>query len=492
MTTLLASLTVVVAQEYKVTERSVDKRPTWCDAQVHEAVVASGVGASLEDAMRACEGDIKRQVTAAVGGAIGGAIDTLSVHNIKSDELQSNGKSYGEIFADNFSSFIEGRADKVKYFKEISVKSASDNYWESRVGEDNKKSTLYMVKYPLPNSELKRLVANYKRFSDDNYKRLKELKSLSENPSKVGSVEAIDSAMMQASMLLSSFVDVQRHKEALAVQKSIYDMYGQIKVERVYSKIGCEELVLLLGDHSITYDKEPTIQGKSVSDIQYALNTSPFAKAIEDSNKSAEMSEHMQKGEGPKGGEGKTVQAKIVRAHVDSERVAELRKVIKDSYLLTYNYEKCHSGETSVIQLNYKFGTVNYKYLISFDIDRYKPSVQVLGNGHVKAGIREAGHASAIHITLPIRTYNCQKVFVETVTIHMPGVQYPLVINNVGETLVGSGESKITVYYPGRVEFDRGARGNINNQISGTISGQINDSLEYHEPFFLNVQSNWL
>lgn len=246
--TLLFSM--VSFAQYKVTESSERRMPSWVGSVEHGYLCVSGTGSSLEDARSAALAELKSQIAESV------AVLVISDTRYQSSSTESNGMSQ---FSQNMESDIRTKSAKLPFINEISLSKAKGYYWEERYFKDTRATEyLYAIRYPFSDLDLKMLVAEYQEHEKRLNEQLAKFELMLE---QMTSIEDINRTIADLKAFQAEFMtEDPRFEKVNFLVHEYKHLFDAISIAAVQTQKGVIACVLMLQDREISTRQRPTLK----------------------------------------------------------------------------------------------------------------------------------------------------------------------------------------------------------------------------------------
>lgn len=246
--TLLFSM--VTFAQYKVTESSERRMPSWVGSVEHGYLCVSGTGSSLEDARSAALAELKSQISESV------AVLVISDTRYQSSSTESNGMSQ---FSQNMESDIRTKSAKLPFINEISLSKAKGYYWEERYFKDTRATEyLYAIRYPFSDLDLKMLVAEYQEHEKRLNEQLAKFELMLE---QMTSIEDINRTISDLKAFQAEFMtEDPRFEKVNFLIHEYKHLFDAISIAAVQTQKGVIACVLMLQDREISTRQRPTLK----------------------------------------------------------------------------------------------------------------------------------------------------------------------------------------------------------------------------------------
>lgn len=246
--TLLFSM--VTFAQYKVTESSERRMPSWVGSVEHGYLCVSGTGSSLEDARSAALAELKSQIAESV------AVLVISDTRYQSSSTESNGMSQ---FSQNMESDIRTKSAKLPFINEISLSKAKGYYWEERYFKDTRATEyLYAIRYPFSDLDLKMLVAEYQEHEKRLNEQLAKFELMLE---QMTSIEDINRTISDLKAFQAEFMtEDPRFEKVNFLIHEYKHLFDAISIAAVQTQKGVIACVLMLQDREISTRQRPTLK----------------------------------------------------------------------------------------------------------------------------------------------------------------------------------------------------------------------------------------
>ncbi len=248
---------LVASAQYKVTESSERKMPSWVGGVENGYLCISGTGNSIENARNAALAELKSQIAESV------AVLVISDTQLKSSSLETNG-SYQ--YSQNLQSDIRTKSAKLPFINEISLSKAKSYYWEERYFKETRSvEYFYAIRYPFSDLDLKLLVAEYqaheKRLNDQlaNYETmLDQMTSIEDITRTINDLKAFQSEFMQ---------EDPRFEKVTFLIEEYKHLFDAITITTVQTQKGVVAAVLMLQDREISTRQRPNLKSNCATKI---------------------------------------------------------------------------------------------------------------------------------------------------------------------------------------------------------------------------------
>ena len=259
----------------KVKETS-GKQPKWVNGLVKDYIIASGKGATTQEAQQKALTMVKENIVAAV------AENVKSSSSINKEELNVNNKVF--TFLEKFSSQVATQSAKVPFLQGISLSEVEEYYWERYETKDKKTYYNYFIKYPFPDTELSRLAFEFKLRDEDLTKQLNDKLASLDN---VASVEQIEQNIGELQVLADYFMDGRKDQASLGITRC-NSMLSSIELVEQPGNLGELKFALRLGTKTISTIKKPVTRSEcarvtsTINNQDYWLVKYDFSNCYED------------------------------------------------------------------------------------------------------------------------------------------------------------------------------------------------------------------
>lgn len=218
MMSLLAMVMLIVVaawgEDYKVLDRSEKKVPSWLHDLPKGTILVEVERPLLGDAQSAAELEVKRRIIQAVA---------TNISHSSTQQASETWANDTHDYLEKFSMETETNAATLPFLSGISLSRANATYWEKREEKKTKRNYyVFSVLYPLSESELSQMIADFERTDKA---KSEELAALRAGIDQVDSSDAIQDAVGRLEALQAYFFDKVRRAEAQAVMKSYNQLY---------------------------------------------------------------------------------------------------------------------------------------------------------------------------------------------------------------------------------------------------------------------------
>ncbi len=254
----------------------------------------------------------------------------------------------------------------------------------------------------------------------------------------VESVEQIDRAVKRLGELSKLIKDSGQRREAEVVKSRYIDLYSKVKIERVSSVIGREEISLILNERAIKTSQQPEIDGGKARNLLFKAGETSY-----------------------------------------------------NSYVLTYDYFNCRRGKQSVITMTFNLGNKRLSHTLTFDADNFLPNVEMNGDVTMMGDIFEEDAILGIRIKIPLRLIRCERLKITAIRFLVPGVTGSFGMSNLAEEFELCESCVVPIQFPDRIEIDQDVFNDFNRPSTLLLQGMMNDRVPLNETFDLNVITDW-
>lgn len=243
---IIASAGISLSQD-KIVEKS-GKQPKWVNDLERDFIIAVGSGATSNDAQQNAITMVKERIVSSVA------------ENVKSkSELKREDANYNNnisVFLEKFASQTTTESGKVPFLQGISLSKVSEFYWEKLQRKDKSVYFNYHIKYPFSESEMEKLVTEYKTRDLELTKQLEDLVAQAET---VESVEQIEKNIGELKVLIDYFMDGRKNQAELGITR-YRSLLSSIELVEVESNLGELKYSLRLGTRTISTVKKTDYQ----------------------------------------------------------------------------------------------------------------------------------------------------------------------------------------------------------------------------------------
>jgi hypothetical protein len=255
-TLLLCLLSLNIAAQPKVVERSAKKMPAWLNTAVDDYLVVSVTAASLAEAQSKVMNEITERIIRSVASNV----------SVASISFMSEVNNDGDIQSkDIFSQVSKIKSANLPFLKGISQGKIEDLYWEKL--QDKKAGTVtynYSVKYPFSSAEHRQLQREFEALDAE---KSAQLKALEQKIGEIEAVEEIKQAIIQLSTLQEYFFDEVRLTEAKGLQERYRQLYNALSLTGTFLENGKYQCQLLLEGNPVSVSTLPRVTSNCASQI---------------------------------------------------------------------------------------------------------------------------------------------------------------------------------------------------------------------------------
>lgn len=187
---LVTVLTLGVAAQTKVMEKSAKKAPEWLNTAVDNYLIVTVTANSLADAQTRALSEITERIIQAVANHV-----TVTTQN-EISEVNINGNIDSK---DAFNRVSKMKSANLPFLKGISLTKVEDIYWLKIQNKTTKKEYYeYSVKYPFSQAEQNKLISEFETLDAE---KVAEFETLKQKINEIESVEEIGSCITQLNAL---------------------------------------------------------------------------------------------------------------------------------------------------------------------------------------------------------------------------------------------------------------------------------------------------
>ena len=255
--TLFFSLSLFAGE--KVLQSSSKRAPKWIGGMEEGYFIASAEAPTLDEAQQNALIRIREQIIYAVATQVKSET-TITLHSVSSNgDVDERKEMTGKISV---------RGADIPYLANISPSRVEDYYWQKIRREDKSEYFLYNVKYPLPNSRLRELIADYE----------KRQRALNDSLQAFASTDFADyndlDAMLQQHSRLKQFARTLPAEDARQEMcNAIRQAYERMLTQNLHVKILSSDrqetrVGLVYGSKRITFTTLPRMKSNCLSVIE--------------------------------------------------------------------------------------------------------------------------------------------------------------------------------------------------------------------------------
>lgn len=246
----LLQISWIAEAQYKVTESSERKTPSWVAGVMPGYLSCSGVGSTLEEARDAALLKLKTDISESV------AVRIIATTSLQSTNLEVNG-AYS--YQQKLESDIKSKTARLPFLTEISLSKAEKYYWEERYYKSERRAEyFYAILYPFSDFDLKSLIIEYEKQENRLNERLAQYEVMLD---QMTSIEDITRTIGDLKAFQSEFMEEDPRYEKVAFLMQEYNrLFDAITITAVQSKKGIVAAVLMLKDREISTRQRPTLK----------------------------------------------------------------------------------------------------------------------------------------------------------------------------------------------------------------------------------------
>jgi hypothetical protein len=255
-TLLLCLLSLNVAAQPKVVERSAKKMPAWLNTAVDDYLVVSVTAASLAEA----QSKVLNEITERIIRSVASNVSVASINSMSEVNTDGNIASK-EVFAQ----VSKIKSANLPFLKGISQGKIEDLYWEKL--QDKKAGTItynYSVKYPFSRAEHQQLQREFEALDAE---KSAQLKALEQKIGEIEAVEEIKQAITQLDVLQDYFFDEVRLTQAKGLQERYRQLYNALSLTGAFLENGKYQCQLLLDGNPVRVSAMPRVTSNCASQI---------------------------------------------------------------------------------------------------------------------------------------------------------------------------------------------------------------------------------
>ncbi len=234
----------MLAQD-KVIETSSKKKPDWVNATIKDFIIATGRGATIDEAKSNIIPTIRTEI-----------MNSVAVYVRSSSEMTIENENKNNVIntIEKFKNTSTVQTADIPSLKGLSLNKVSEFYWEKIQDKATKKITVaYHVKYPFSELELRKLI---QEFNQKDQEMTDQLNGIVNNVGKIESIEDIQTSVTQLENLVSYFVDQRREKAELGLTK-LKDMLKSIEIVPIENNLGTLKYGLKIGEKFYKTSQKP-------------------------------------------------------------------------------------------------------------------------------------------------------------------------------------------------------------------------------------------
>lgn len=258
---LVTVLTLGVAAQTKVMEKSAKKAPEWLNTAVDNYLIVTVTANSLADAQTRALSEITERIIQAVANHV-----TVTTQN-EISEVNINGNIDSK---DAFNRVSKMKSANLPFLKGISLTKVEDIYWLKIQNKTTKKEYYeYSVKYPFSQAEQNKLISEFETLDAE---KVAEFETLKQKINEIESVEEIGSCITQLNALTEYFFDEVRLSQVKGLQKQYKQLYDAITITGTFLEPGQYQCQMLLEGNPVRISTKP----KVTSNCAGHLNIQPL------------------------------------------------------------------------------------------------------------------------------------------------------------------------------------------------------------------------
>ncbi|MFW5758561.1 MAG: hypothetical protein ACOCYO_07765 [Bacteroidota bacterium] len=247
---LILVCTQLLAQ-FKVTNSSQRREPSWLNALERNYIIVSAEGGSVQEAQQNALLFLKERIVTSV------ADNVKATSEIVTEE--SNINSDVSTFLETYNATITTQSGDVSYLQGISLSKAEDYYWEQLL--DKKAGIMkyrYHVKYPFPDFELQKLVMDYQI---QQRKLNEQLQKLLEAISKVNTIEQINGNIAELQTLSEAFSDGRKDRAKSGITR-YKELLNNMSLVETKNQPGEIRFIIQGSSRTFTTSKRPNVKSE--------------------------------------------------------------------------------------------------------------------------------------------------------------------------------------------------------------------------------------
>lgn len=245
---LVTVLTLGVAAQTKVMEKSAKKAPEWLNTAVDNYLIVTVTANSLADAQTKALSEITERIIQAVANHV-----TVTTQN-EISEVNINGNIDSK---DAFNRVSKMKSANLPFLKGISLTKVEDIYWLKIQNKTTKKEYYeYSVKYPFSQAEQNKLISEFETLDAE---KVAEFETLKQKINEIESVEEIGSCITQLNALTEYFFDEVRLSQVKGLQKQYKQLYDAITITGTFLEPGQYQCQMLLEGNPVRISTKPKV-----------------------------------------------------------------------------------------------------------------------------------------------------------------------------------------------------------------------------------------
>ena len=253
----LLCLAGMASAQYKVTESSDRKMPSWVSGIQPGYLSVSATGTTLEEARDGALLKLKSDISESV------AVRIIATTDLQSSSFEING-AYS--YQQKLESDVKSKTARLPFLKEISLSKVEKYYWEERYYKNTRQvEYFYSILYPFTDRELKVLVAEYEEQERKLNERLAQFETMLD---QMTSIEDITRSIADLKAFQSEFMDEDPRNEKVAFLIQEYNhLFDAITISAVQTQKGVVAAVLMLQDREISTRQRPTLKSNCAAKL---------------------------------------------------------------------------------------------------------------------------------------------------------------------------------------------------------------------------------
>ncbi|MEG1664166.1 MAG: hypothetical protein RR066_07045 [Mucinivorans sp.] len=367
--------------QLKTIETSQKKAPAWLYGTSDGYIIVTEQASTVDQAKAKAMESVKRQIIEAV------ALNLKSDYESRMHQTSGAGEQITQ-FEETSESKFATRAARLPFVKGISANKVKEFYWEKQFDRKTRETLWgYSILYPFSKGELYKLITDFTKQDNEIMAKLLQAEDVAEN---FTSTEQLDKVAGEIPQLEEWFFDDMRLKRTSALKSNIQRQYSYIKPVIATTKKGEARLTLVVGNRLISTSVKPTIKSNCAMEINYITD--------------------------------------------------------KEGSLISYDDQGCLKNEPNFLEVTFRLAGATVKDKLFFDVNAQKVELSLKGIISFEF-IKNASSdtLSGVKITLTLAAANDNPATLEGVNLSIGELEAPVIINNIGENISGSGDHVLTL-----------------------------------------------
>ncbi|MFP4556536.1 MAG: hypothetical protein ACLFNU_06675 [Bacteroidales bacterium] len=371
--------------QLKVVDKSERRAPGWVNGLEKGYIIVVGTASNLQDAQQNALNMVKERIVSAV------AENVQTSSEMKMEESTVDNIS---SYLENFATTTTTTSGPVPFLQGVSLSKVDEFYWEKLENRADRSVRFnYHIKYPFPETEIFKLVSEFKKRDREMSDQLDEIFDAADN---VTSVEEIDRNIGELRNLADYFMDGRKDKAQLGITR-YQNLYKSIELVELESDLGELKYALRLGDRFIETSRRPQVRSECAR-ITSTVNN-------------------------------------------------------KDHVLIKYDYFNCYEDPENHIMISYRFGNNSVRKPFYFDITADKAAIFVNEPFRFNAESRQDGVIEKTMVEMTIVSKYQTPFTIQKVELELPGSPH-ITVDDIGQSFEGKGnhQLKLNITEPLNVE----------------------------------------